>query len=279
MRKSHPVRIFSEALVGALAAIALAATLAGATNTGTVPAAAAAREPVDLVYISESSGWGVAAFLARHVRQDRGVKVRVHDEWEGNLMAVNILFRLRTPGHPWIRLIRNAEIVVVHGGPVGLGIKTVERGDCVVAGCQRPLEPAPRAWQPYVATLKAIYARIFEIRKGKPVILRTANWYVPIISHAPTCTGFPPVSLEECGLVDECAKWYASWDAAISKAAAAYRVPVADVHTAFNGADHRGDPVAKGYIQADGIHPSDKGREVIARTLAQLGYAQVKAPR
>jgi hypothetical protein len=234
---------------------------------------------MDLVWISESSGWSVARFYARRIRQDLGATVRAHDLWEGNLMAVDILDRLRTPGHPWIRLIREAEVIVVKGGPVGLSIKTVERGDCVVAGCQRPLAIGPRTWRPYVAALKAIYARIFEIRKGKPVILRTANWYVPNISHAPACPGFAPVSLEDCGIVDVCTRWYESWDAAIVRAAAAYRVPVADVHSVFNGPTHREDPVAKGYIQGDGIHPSNAGREVMAKTLGDLGYKPVKPPR
>ena len=39
---------------------------------------------------------------------------------------------------------------------------------------------------------------------------------------------------------------------------------VADVHKAFNGASGTEDPVAKGYIQTDGLHPSQTGHGVIA---------------
>jgi lysophospholipase L1-like esterase len=67
-----------------------------------------------------------------------------------------------------------------------------------------------------------------------------------------------------------------SW--AISQAAKAYHVPVADVYRAFNGKSHREDPVAKGYIKADGIHPNNRGRAVIAKTIAALGYRKVAPP-
>jgi lysophospholipase L1-like esterase len=44
-------------------------------------------------------------------------------------------------------------------------------------------------------------------------------------------------------------------------------VPVADVYKAFNGPAHLEDPVDKGYMPGDNIHPSDAGRAVIAETL------------
>lgn len=239
-------------------------------------------QPWDLVYISDSSGWGVARFYARRIKQDRGVTVRVHDEWQGGLPAVTILERLRTPGDPWARLVRNAEAIVVYGNPAGLGIKTVDAGGCSCRpanGCRAPLAFNARSWRPYVATLKAIYKRIFELRAGKPVILRTANWYVPMVSHPPDLPlFFAHMSWEQAGIVDACTREEESHSAAIARAAAAYRVPMADVYTAFNGPDHREDPFAKGYLQADGIHPSDAGRAIIAQTLAALGYKQVRPP-
>lgn len=270
------------ALVGVLMAVALAITAQGATSpVAASNTAVSAGKPLDLVYISDSSGWAVARFYARHLRQERGVTVRVHDQWTAGLPAGTILERLRTPGDTWIRLVRNAEAIVVYGNPTGLGIKTVERGDCLClagTGCRAPIALGPQTWRPYVATLKAIYKRIFELREGKPVVLRTANWYEPVISHAPDSPFWAHTSWEEAGIVDPCTMWHESWSAAIARAASAYRVPVADVYRAFNGPDHREDPFAKGYLQADGIHPSNAGRAVIAETLADLGYERVMPP-
>ena len=253
------------ALLGVLAAVALATTVRGATDPASASAQAARTgEPWDLVYISDSSGWGVARFYAGRIKQHLGVSVRVHDEWVGDLSARTILERLRTPGDPWIRLVRNADVIVVYGNFSGLGIKQVE--NCIFA--KTPVARGPRYWRPYVVALKAIYKRIFELRNGRPVILRTANWYVPIVSR-----------MKQAGILDACTRWAESWSAAIVRAAATYRIPVADVYTAFNGTDHREDPSAKGYLQPDGIHPSGKGRAVIAKKLAALGYKRVTPPR
>jgi len=270
--RRHSVRVLTAALVGMLVAVILAGAVQGAVRPA-VGSRAAASGPLDLVWISDSVGWGVAKFYGSRIEQDLGVGVRVHDKWEAGLPAATILERLRTPGHPWIGLIRNAEVIVVSGNHQGL--YTGKGGNCVNTGCQRPITYGPKTWQQYIAGLKGIYRRIFEIRHGRPVILRTNNYYVPTIAHAPKSLFYPPVSWKQCGLVGVCTKCMESFAWAISRAAAAYRVPVADVYTAFNGKSHREDPVDKGYIDKDGIHQNDAGRAVFAETLAALGYEEV----
>jgi hypothetical protein len=248
------------AALGAVAAV-------GTSGFGaTVDTAAASGKPFDLVYISDSSGWGVARFYGREIEKARGVTVRVHDQWVSGLPAVTILERLRTAGDPWVSLVRNAEVIVVYGSPVGLEV--VKGGDCVTS-TESPLKVGPQVWVKYVQALKAIYKQIFEIRGGKPVILRTANYYVPLGSSG----------WKDAGILDICTKKFESQATAQAKAAAAYRVPVADVYTALNGTTHLEDPVAKGYIGSDGLHLNSKGRAVVAKTLADLGYRQVKPPR
>ena len=267
------------AIFGVLVVLGFATAVQGATAAATSSGLAALRsQPVDLVYISDSSGWGVARTYARLIRHDLGAAVRVHDQWTPDLAAATILKRLRKPSNPWVRLIRNAEVIVVYGNPVGLGIKAVQSGACV-DGSTPPPAIGPRTWQPYVATLKAIYKRIFAIRKSRPVILRTANWYVPIIYHGAVIVGPPGPSWQDSGIIDLCTKFEESHSAAIAQAANAYRVPMADVYSAFNGPNHLEDPVAKGYLQADNVHPNNKGRAVIAQTLTALGYKRVTPPR
>jgi lysophospholipase L1-like esterase len=48
-------------------------------------------------------------------------------------------------------------------------------------------------------------------------------------------------------------------------------VPVADVADAFHGPDGDQDPVTRGLIAEDGLHPSDRGHAVIAHELAAAG--------
>lgn len=231
-------------------------------------------KPLDLVWISDSVGLYTAPHYAFRIRRDLGVRVRVHDEWQMSLSADLVLARLRKPSHPWVRLIRNAEVIFVSGNPAGL-----VSDECVMR-LEPPIDTRPQVWTKYVATLKAIYKRIFAIRKGRPVILRTNNWYVPVIYHAPPAwSGFPPVSWQQAGVLEPCTKRWEQFSAAIARAAGAYSVPVADLYGAFNGKSHLEDPVAKGYIQGDVTHINNRGRKVFVRTLAALGYKRVAPPR
>jgi ABC-type transport system substrate-binding protein len=83
----------------------------------------------DLVYISDSSGWGVAAEYAARIEADLGVEVEVHDLWGGGLPALVILEALRGEHAlpSWLGgsvddvrpVIAEAEVIVVYGNPEG----------------------------------------------------------------------------------------------------------------------------------------------------------------
>lgn len=99
-------------LVGTLATVMALGAGSGSASSQV----AAAGKPYDLVWISDSTGWGVASVCAGRIRQDLHVKVRVHDRWEGGLPAMEILKRLRTPRSDFtglIPLVRDAEVIVV----------------------------------------------------------------------------------------------------------------------------------------------------------------------
>ena len=62
----------------------------------------------------------------------------------------------------------------------------------------------------------------------------------------------------------------------IASSAQANGIPMAQVHLAFNGLNGDQDPVARGLIRVDGVHPNDNGHKVIADALAALGYVRLK---
>lgn len=270
-----PTRNVGVCAIAVLAVALVAGVLA--TPAGQGKGAVPTGKTYDLVWITDSTGWGVASAYASRIRQDMHVKVRVHDRWEGGLPAMEILRRLRTPKNDLtglIPLVRDAEVIVVGGSPAGLEV--VKGGDCVTSN-QPPAKLGPQAWPKYIAAMKSIYKRIFEIRKGAPVIMRTYTYYVPVLYHAPA--EIPVTSWDKAGIIGVCTKKF-EWHAwAIRQAAAPYKVPVADVYTAFNGKTHREDPVAKGYIKPDNEHPNAKGVAVMAKTLAALGYKPVSTPK
>lgn len=113
---------------------------------------------------------------------------------------------------------------------------------------------------------QSVYAQIVALREGKPTIFRTINRYNDWIGWAGEAgEANPPEATDATRLVLD------AWSTMVCEAAQENGFTCADIYHTFNGPDGltpSGDLLAKDYT-----HPSDKGNEVIARVLADLGYA------
>jgi lysophospholipase L1-like esterase len=113
---------------------------------------------------------------------------------------------------------------------------------------------------------ESVYAQIFALREGKPTIFRTINRYndwIGWIGEAGETN--PPEATDATRVVLD------AWSAMVCETAQENGFTCADIYHTFNGAaglTPAGDLLGKDYT-----HPSDKGNEVIARVLADLGYA------
>jgi lysophospholipase L1-like esterase len=110
-----------------------------------------------------------------------------------------------------------------------------------------------------------LFGRIAALREGKPTILRATNRYNDWI-------GWPAHPVSAYG-VKATAKVIASWNDMLCGAAEANGFTCVDLSAAFNGPSGRRS--AGDLLAADYIHPSDKGNEVIAETLVELGFAPI----
>ncbi len=89
---------------------------------------------------------------------------------------------------------------------------------------------------------------------------------------------YNPRLVSQClpdGVFDECRACWENYNKAIHIAADEMGVPVANVFDAWNGIDHTEDPNEKGYVRDDGEHPNEKGADVIANLIRNLGYEMV----
>ena len=251
-----------------------------ATTTAVVTTIPA--ETWDLVVISDSllSG-GVATDYAARIERDLGVTVRVHDLWTANLTARDVLDKLRgkdgrfvTSGgsgrHNLLELIPEAEVIVVVGSPdESVTADHPWDWDCPVglqgdAACEEVNGVCgPETWTQYEADLEAVFEEVFALRGGEPVILRTVDWYLP---------WGPLENWRACGCEEVCKGCWAEFSAAIHRAAAAHRVPVAGLLEAFSGADLARD-MPREYM--GNLGPSAGGAAAIADVLAALGYDPV----
>lgn len=222
----------------------------------------------DLVYISDSTGWGVPDKFAANIERDTGKEVIVHSWAQGGLPALRVLDDLYAETLP--RNLREdiaeAEVIIFianpHGDPEKGGINIGGIETCMnTLSCQEPENCTSEFYEPYVENLKTIYAGIFSLRAGQPTIIRAVDLYNPIISEH-----------QECGTETVCTRCWETFNATLLQAADEYGVPLVSVYELFNGPDHDQDPREKGYIGHDGEHTNETGQQAIADRLSQAGY-------
>jgi lysophospholipase L1-like esterase len=107
-----------------------------------------------------------------------------------------------------------------------------------------------------------VFQRLVELRGGEPTIFRALNCYNDWIGFE---GGEVPPEAVEISI-----DYNVAWNAMICETAEANGFACADISTAFNGQDGRS---ASGDLLADDyIHPSDKGYELMAEVLIELGF-------
>jgi hypothetical protein len=246
----------------------------------------------NLLILSDSSNWGVGQPYAKFIEEDKKVKVNLHDCWVGSLSARQILEGLQDNstrtcgGETWQKSVREAEVIVLFGNPQGSEPPDGSWGgaftwlDCVSRSStiqiSDPAELAlrqekaiqsctPESFSLYEENLGKAIDRIYELREGRPVILRMTEFYIPLHQGWQT------------GQMDQvCTTCMENFAAAIRRVAASRQVVLVSTMDALNGKDHMSDPKECGYIQGDGIHLSPEGAEFVARLLHSSGYSYAK---
>jgi len=218
---------------------------------------------------------GCTGFVDRYaaaITKVTGHPVKVHNLSQHNGLQTNGLLEELTTDTTRRKALANADIIVVgigHNdtawnrdddpcdGPTGNDVDWSKFNATCAAAAAEIFRPK----------LESVYAQIVALRAGKPTIFRTINVYNDWIGDPGNNNpnDLSPEAQNALRVVLD------SWSAMICKAAQANGFTCADIYHAFNGPDGltpSGDLLAQDYT-----HPSDKGNEVIARVLADLGYA------
>ena len=235
-------------------------------------------EEWDLVYISDSTGWGVADKFADNIERDTGKTVRIHKYLEGGLSAIRVLQALQSDPESLSDLkgkalqadIAEAEVIVFFANPRGDpskgGVQDGMMEKCIDCASVTHLKDCTlQLYEPYIENLKAIYEEILALRNGKPTIIRAVDFYNPLISEH-----------RKRNMEIECMQCWEIFNTAVRQAADAFNIPFVSVYDVFNGLNHDEDPREKGYIRADGCHTSKQGQQVIADLLSEAGYEPVE---
>ncbi len=208
-----------------------------------------------LVVLGDSEFAGFHYAYVDHLKRDLGIRVKAQNRWEGGLTSGQLLKRLRDDQDVRSDL-SEAEVIVFGANPADhIGWRFVTNVASDTYDC------SPKALAGYKADLDSITAEILALRKGKPTLIRTMEFYNPILAL-----------WKEWGTYEEYRRCWTAFNQAIQQSAAEHKIPVARVYDAFNGPNHDQDPKDKGYIGADGEHTSTAGDQAIADLFWKLGY-------
>ena len=270
----------------AAATVCLLVALAGCGDAGTDATQNAdepfpAGEPVDLVYISDSGGQNVAPRYAELAAEALDREVRLNREVEADPEAIRTTFAEEVAG---------AEIIVFYFRPEAFedgfpqpNIRTAFDaidawyGDPDYAGPEwtpgtkwepAPVVPSAEDWQSYKDWLGDVYEAIWEVRRGRPVVLRGHDIYNPWIAP-----------WTELGIEPETTAFWEGQSQTIREAAESNAAVFVSFFDLFNGPNHDEDPREKGWIGEDGMHANEEGGAAGAQALAAVGFEPSEPPR
>jgi len=237
--------------------------------------------PWSLVVVGDSIAYnsstvcpGCSGFVYRYadaIFEATGHPVKVSNLSQLSLQVDVLLEELRPDTYAWRRdALVNADIIIVS---IAFNDVPWLRND---DPCDGPNGNKPD-WSKYNSSCAAaateifrpkfesVYARIVALREGKPTIFRTINRYNDWIGWTGDAGETnPPEATDATRVVLD------AWSAMVCETAQENGFTCADIYHTFNGAaglTPSGDLLGKDYT-----HPSDKGNEVIARVLTDLGY-------
>jgi lysophospholipase L1-like esterase len=184
--------------------------------------------------------WGYVDRYADYLRNDTGAHVRVINLGQSGQTSSQLLYTLRDD--PSIRkALGKAEVVTINIGINDLGHagRSYEAGTCGGRENEKCLHGAVKEVE---ANWDAITAEVLSLRSTDEAVIRTVG-----LGYTPRVEGvFEPY-------VSQVTRHLAS-------SAAEGGIPYAEVRLSEEG------------MSQDGVHPNDKGYEMIAERLRRLGY-------
>lgn len=206
-----------------------------------------------------------ADIYAQQLEQATGQTVEVQNYSDHTGLTVERLLNEMSPLKQYIAEADAIVIGIAHNSfelatdrPCGRPVTSEGRPqwEAVDAGCAADAAAASRA------LYDRLYARVAALRGDNPTILRTLNRYNDWIGW-PAGNLTPTEDRRTAVMMD-------AWNAMLCASAERHGFACADVYRAFNGAD--GLRPSGRLLADDYTHPSQRGNDVIAEVLTDLGF-------
>jgi hypothetical protein len=196
------------------------------------------------------------------LEQDLGIKIHQHNWTIAGLSSDSQLEHLRTD-EQLRQDIREAEVVVIGVGPAGFYVPfhTYQYGPPGNCGGTDNQDCYREALEQYKADVDVIFAELAALCSPSETLIRTMDYHT-----------YYAKTTRAAGTFEVVDSYFRQPNEHLIQVATAHNIPVARVYDAFMGPTGDEDPMDKGYVLSDEIHPTEKGADVIAELFRELGY-------
>jgi len=221
----------------------------------------AKTETWDYVILGSSIGTWWAENYGTLMESDLGVKIVYHSYYVG-AQSVGALLQNVISNEKLREDIRNAEVITIGSGVADMYFGAIQKieflGYNYGQDAQKKLEEKIEVFS---KTYNSMLDEILTLASPSDTIIRIMDFYFPYVGRH-----------KRKGIYSTTKKYWMDFNECIFQAARRNGIPVANIFTAYNGSDGNDDPVDKGYMASDRLHPSELGMDVIAEEFRKLGY-------
>jgi hypothetical protein len=209
-------------------------------------------------YISLGSGMGTA--WADHyvalMESDLGVKIVYHSNYV-SMQLVGGLLQNVTSNEELREDIKGAEVITIGVGFSDMFWNAIWEYDNGLYD-RRELRQKVKTFR---ETYDSMLDEVLKLTSSSDTIIQVMDFFFPFVAQ-----------YKEQGIYGSTKDYWNDFNESSTQSAQTRGIPAARVFQAFNGRNGEEDPVAKGYIDPEGRHASEQGREIIAAEFRKLGY-------
>lgn len=202
---------------------------------------------------------------AEMLQDDLAIEVTLKSHASGHGGASGLIERLRS-SEALREDLRNADVVTLqiptHDLEPSCRLYDSEPESC---GGEDHQDCLREAFNQYKRDTETVFAEVTALCDPTEVLIRAQDTYLFNATH-----------LKETGKLDVYNRYWRDAQEHVHIVAEQYDIPVAHVYDEFMGPDGTDDPAEKGWI-GDITHANERGAEVMARLMRDLGYGYAPA--
>jgi hypothetical protein len=214
-------------------------------------------EAWDYVILGCSIGTWWYSYYQAHMESDLGITLAIHNYYVSGQPLAD-LYKNLLNNESLRDDIRKAEVITIGIGFFDMYFSPFFHKYINGLSDDNQLEQKIKVFR---ETYDLMLDEVVKLASTSHTLIRIMDLYFPDVRRH-----------REMGIYSISKKYWMKFNECIHESGLLHGIPVAHIFEAFNGLDGEDDPILKGYISGDRLHPSRQGLELIAEEFLRLGY-------